>query len=220
MVMWEKKVTNRDLAFAFYKTTGGTKVSFAVFYNKVRKNPQWDWNKLVRPNTFIKKLMGTIKRTWKFQYEMEWYDRFDWPKPTPEVYRCRLSRWLSKEDAIMVGDEWEEARQLRVLKAQIVKRQAREKKREQDELNWINKPQTPTFKRHRPIEDDYDPDLFRIDITYKPAEAKVIRDAYYRTLDELEDEINNEDNKEIKWELEFNYEFVEAQLALFNSYNK
>jgi hypothetical protein len=36
----------------------------------------------------------------------------------------------------------------------------------------------------------------------------------------IEDEINNEDNKEIKWELEFNYEFVEAQLSLFNSYNK
>jgi hypothetical protein len=52
--------------------------------------------------------------------------------------------------------------------------------------------------KHKPVDDTYNADDYRIDITYSTDEAKVIRDAYYRTLDMIEDEINNEDNKEIK----------------------
>lgn len=207
----------RRRMFEIYKQRDWPKVWFNNFYYKYKKTPDADVYSLITPIE-----LQNLKpiRVWKYKEIMEWYDEYEWEKPGPDKFRGRVARWLPKEEAIKVWEAWEEARQLRVLKAQIVKRQAREKKREQDELNWINKPQTPAFKRHRPIEDDYDPDPFRIDITYKPAEAKVIRDAYYRTLDELEDKINDIDNKEIKDELEFDYEFVEAQLALFNSYNK
>ena len=198
----------RKRIFEVYKQRDWPKVWFNNFYYKYKKTPDADVYSLITPIE-----LQNLKpiRVWKYKEIMEWYDEYEWEKPEPDKFRGRIARWLPKEEAIKVWEAWEEARKARV-------EAGRARATEKAILNWWYK--AKPIKKHKPIEDTYNADDYRIDVTYSTDEAKVIRDAYYRTLDMIEDEINNEDNKEIKSELEFNYEFVEAQLALFNSYNK
>lgn len=202
-ISWERREVWRK-----YNAWEWPKISFEGFYSKYRKNKDGDWYSMITPHE-----LQNLKpiRTWKYKAELEWYDEYEWEKPPAGKFRGRLSRWLPKEVAILVWEAWEENRKERV-EAWRVKMVEKNK-----EKKWwyIRQP-----KRHKPIEDTYNPDDYRMDITLPKEEAMVFRRAFYRELDRLEDEINNVDNKEIKAKLEFDYEFVEAQLALFNSYNK
>ena len=65
----------------------------------------------------------------------------------------------------------------------------------------------------------YNPEHYKIDITYKPEEAKEFRDAYLRMINKLEIEYLNEEDTKRGIEIQKSIKSLQWELALFNKFN-
>lgn len=188
----------KERCIEFYDKYQGRKVYFGTFYNRVRINPEWDMEALIKPKERTGWRRANIAFTWAYADEMRWWFNQKEPKSNRQVFYGRVRAWYKKEEAILTGEKWQ-----KILSRKEVKRNV-----------WYK----PTYSR---LETDTREETYTwIDITYSKEEAKVFRKEFQRIIDNLEWSLTQMDEKTLVKETNDKLELVKAELSLFNLYNK
>lgn len=188
----------KDRCINFYNDYQGEKVYFTTFYSRVRLNPEWNMEELIKPKTrsWGRKNPGIF--TGAYAEEMKrWYEQPE-PKASKQVFYGRVKIWYPQWQAILTWEKWQE-----VVSEKPIKKKTwykcytwtkQDAEREEEAYTWI-------------------------DITYSKEEARVFRKEYQRIIDDLEWQLTMIDEKTLVKETNEKLELVKAELALFNSYN-
>lgn len=143
------------------------------------------------------------KRMWRTTYYPELKDWWDL-QPEP---KCKYHLFVQR--VVRLGKDKEEAIKLKIKKCPA--------------WRWHNYSFMSNI-RSKPhyIEKlkRYNPEHYKIEITYKPEEAKVFRDAYLRMINKLEIEYLNEEDTRRWIEIQKSIKWLQWELALFNTFNK
>ena len=197
-MFWRRKDgTQKQKAYEFYNSYEWTKVTWPTFYQKVRL--WWDetWEEKIKP-----KIKPRLDRRhvpkWKRAKELEWYNNQPEPKVSRCIFRNRLNSNYSKEDAILMGDEWLGVK--------------REKKIYHPDPSKVYVPKPMGLK---PINEND----FKIEITYPKEVAQVFRREYSRMIEQLERDLTYTDEKTQVAELNKKLEQLEKERDVFNLYN-
>lgn len=133
---------------------------------------------------------------------MLWYDEQPQPKASDTLFRNRIRTGYSKEEAILTWESWLELR------------------REKRDNNPNFRPHQYTPKKTKVLEEyNWDPDVYRIDITYPKEVAQVFRREYEKLISETDDLIYDTEDELLKLELNVKLEQLKAELQLFLSFN-
>ncbi len=198
-----RKDTQKQKAYEYYNSYKWEKVTWPTFYQRVRLwwDEPWEERIKVKIKRQYNKKIAVPK--WKWAKEMVWYLEQPEPKATKSLFRNRLYCGYAKEDAILIWEEWMEIRKDRQDKNPTLRqRQYIPKKTKVVEgCNW-------------------DPDVYRIDITYPKEVAKVFRKEYQKLISDTEDALMDTEDALLKLELTTKLEQLQAEVTLFNNYNK
>lgn len=191
-------MTKKQEALEFYNSYEWAKVSFNTFYQQCR----WDvdWNRIIKPKTQWR-IRGKLNRKGRYKEEIEWRDEQPEPKTSLSLFRNRLNCGYSKEEAMLQWEEWQN-----LLKEKIGYRRI------------TPKAYTPIYTK--PIEEEFNADMYRIDITYPPEVAKVFRREYLNLISEVENTLQDTEDKLLQHELCTKLDLLKAEVSIFNSYNK
>ena len=207
----------RQKCWKFYQDYKGEKVSFNTLYQKAKTRKGEPLEELIKPTPRVFK----PRHNGVFSKELYWYEEQPEPKATREQFNNRLHMGFPKEQAILT---WEPRDDLLIMRELQRKRVG------------ATPPSSNRLSSHSRMkeDDDFEPDYYRIDITYSKEEAEVFRNEYlnliWRVKKEIEDIeqvllITEERIEKIEWELAKvkllnELDLLEAQLNIFNSYNK
>lgn len=181
----------------YQQSTCEDKVQWTTFYWRVKVRPEIPREISICCEGQPRKKQKP--RWWRWAEELAFYDSWQGEKPLRHIFYGRLVRGWTKEEAITI---WEEAEKVKNKKPHA----------------YCNKPYTPTYTRLE--EDETQAEYTGIDITYPADVAKVFRKEFYNVIDGLENQIRMSDDKECIKQLNEKLELVEAELKVFNSYNK
>lgn len=192
--------TIKEKAYQYWAAFKWDKNGFATFYQQCRTIPESEWGKVIlRKKWWLK--AGTTTRHWKWAEEMSWFDRQPHPKPDAGTFRCRLNSGYTKEQGLLMWEEWQQ-----VMYEKIGQRKK------------STTPYKATYSA--PPEERFDQDLYRIDITYPPEVAKAFRREYLELISEVENELQETEDKIIlKWLVD-KLDLLKAEVSIFNLYNK
>lgn len=207
----------KQRCWKFYQSYDGERVAFNSFYGKVRNNKNKSMEELIKPEPKIIK----PRHNGVYASELWRYEEQPNPKATKEQFNNRLHLGFPKEQAILT---WEPRDDLLIMRELQRKRV------------WAAPPSSRRLSSHSRMkeDDDFEPDYYRIDITYSKEEAEVFRNEYLNVIWKVKKEIEDieqvlliteERIEKIEWELAKvkllnELDLLEAQLNIFNSYNK
>ena len=188
----------KDRCIKFYNEYEWEKVYFTTFYSRVRLNPEWNMEDLIKPKTrgWTRKASGIF--TGAYADEMRRWFLQPEPKSNKQVFYGRIRLGYPKEQAILTWD-----RRQSILEEKPIKKKTwykcytwtkQDAEREEEAYTWI-------------------------DITYSKEEARVFRKEYQRIIDDLEWKLNMVDEKTLVKETNDKLELVKAELNVFNFYN-
>lgn len=188
----------KERCIDFYDKYEWEKVYFTTFYTRVRLNPEWNMEELIKPKirTGARKTSGIF--TWAYADEMaRWFNQKE-PKASKQVFYGRIKIGYTKEQAILTWDKWQ-----KILDKKLIKKKT-----------WY-KCYTWSKQEEERKEESYT----GIDITYSKDEAKVFRKEYQRIIDDLERELTMIEEKTMVKETNEKLELVRAEMAQFNLFN-
>lgn len=194
------KNSMKEKCMEFYENFKWDKISFASFYQLCRKDEDANWEYTIQPKFKTRKK----KYRWNWAAEMERYDNQPEPKATRPLFRDRLLLWISKEQSILTGEAREKVKAERATQRRFAP----------PTKTYVRKYSTPRG------EEEINPDHYRIDITYPKEVARVFRETYEELIEKTEEKIRYETEKAEQKKLYTELELLEAQLNIFNSYNK
>lgn len=189
----------RERCTKFYEEYKWDKVYFTTFYSRVRLNPDWDMEEMIKPKQKHYSKRASWVFTWAYAEELGWWYRQPEVKANKHVFYGRVRAWYPKEQAILTWDK-----RLAVSKAKPVK------------ITPPYKPKLKAMAEEQAKEEQYT----WIDITYPKDVARVFRIEYNRIIEDLEWSLTRIEEKTQVKETNEKLEMVRAELKLFNSYNK
>lgn len=188
----------KERCISFYDSYEWEKVYFTTFYTRVRLNPEWNMEELIKPKIRIWARRKTSVFTWAYADEMaRWFDQKE-PKASKQVFYGRIRIGYTKEQAILTWDKWQN-----VLDKKSIKKKT-----------WY-KCYTWSKQEEERKEENYT----GIDITYSKDEARVFRKEYQKIIDDLEWELTMIEEKTAVKETNEKLELVKAELNAFNLLN-
>ena len=190
--------SKKQLCIEFYNSWEWPKVWFETFYQIYRKNDNIKMEEAITPR------VKTPKKdySWPWGQMLKRYDEHPLPKTTRELFRMRLRYGYPKEEAILMWDEWVEARE-------------RKAKTNPTKPKW-NKPK----RIIQEVKRKEDPNDYKIEITYPKDIARIFRKEYQSMIEEIEWELENMEEKSMQVELNKKLVQLNKELLIFNCYNK
>ena len=195
--------TLRQRCEEFYcKSKCKNKVALSTFYQRCKKN-QWseNWENIIWYYWYEWRDRNRVYKPTCEQWvvdAMYWYLEQPDPKPKKHIFRQRLTSWkYTKEQAMLM---WEEFDELARSKATNPWKRV------------FNKP----VEVRSPTPDSY----YTIEISYDKQTANIIRKAYERELDVLEEELISNTEIYIIKELNEKISKLNKEIDIFNSYNQ
>lgn len=198
MYINRKTNTKKQRAYDFYNSFKWDKVSRPTFYYRVRLDEEGGREEKIR----IKYKKQYHKRECapkgRRAVEMTRYNEQPEPKASKNLFRNRLNSNYIKEEAILIGDKWTEAKKRKIPK------------------------QRPAPKSYTPIKTipkPVDENDFKINVTLSKEEAKVFRKEYMKMIEQLERELTYTEEKTEVAGLNNKITQLRAELMCFNCYN-
>lgn len=197
-VMARKTDAVKQQAYDFYNSYKWPKVSWPTFYNRVRLGGEESWESKVKlkvPNQYRRREF-TPRGKWAEQ--MIWYNQQPEPKASKTLFRNRLNGGYPKEEAILMGDDWN------------IAKEKRKPKQYQPPKPYIPK---------KVVQKEPDESDFKIEITLSKEEAMVFRKEYVRMIEQIEWELTYTDEKTQISEMNKKLDRLHKELDIFNKYN-
>ena len=193
-----KTNTKKQIAYEFYNSFKGDKVSRPTFYYRVRLWNDDNWNELIKTKirTAYNRRSTTPKGKWA--EEMLRYNTQPEPKATRSLFRNRLNGGYKKEDAILIGDKWLKVKR----KKKIYYPQAQK-----------------TYTPKKSVPKTIDESRYKIEITLSKEEARVFREEYMKMIEQLEWELTYTEEKTEVVGLNNKITQLQKELMIFNCYN-
>lgn len=193
------QITNKQKCLEFYNAWKWEKITFPSFYQKYNM-----WKGLLSMEEAIQAKKPTWRKkeyTWKWEAEFKWYENLMEPKAKRGLFRGRLNSWYCKEEAALVWD-------------------AREEAKERKKQSYVPKQSRPYVPQRIKVEKKPDPNNFRIEITLSKEEARIFRKEYVKMIEDIERELTYTEEKTQIVELNNKLESLYEELKVFNSYNR
>lgn len=203
IIMWYRKRGDGKIKCQeFYDKYDGEKITFASFYQKVRKSPDTPREELIVASSPWAYKYRPKRYTGKYPELWEWYSKQDNPEIKFSQFVARVKDgWYTYEQALLTGQEWqtvmEEKAKTRVIST---------------------KKYVPT--RSKPVEEKPNEDYFFIKIKYPTKVARVFVKEYEDLIEELERKVRDIFDKESRNKIEADIVRIKAELMVFKSYNK
>lgn len=195
--MFYKTSTQKQKALNFYNSYKWDKVTRPTFYYRVRLGWEETWEEKIKPRerTYVRK--NTTPRG-KRATEMTWYNEQPGPKASKTLFRNRLNLNYPKEEAILIGEEWNTTKRWQTKYTQ----------------------QAKVYIPKKIIQKSPDENDFLIKITLSKEEARVFRKEYVNMIEQTEWELTYTEEKTQVSELNERLTRLRWELEIFNSYNK
>lgn len=202
--MWYRKRGDGKIKCQeFYDEYDGEKITFASFYQKVRKNPDTPRAELIVASSPWAYKYRPKRYTGKYPELWEWYSKQDNPEVKFPIFVARVrDGWYPKEIAITNGEAW--------LKAKAEKAAGGPKK---------NRGYVPTYLKTPLKETIENEDDLYIKIKYPTKVARVFANEYENIIEDLEWRVRNAPTKEERSEIEGQIVKVRTEYMVFKCYN-
>ncbi len=134
----------------------------------------------------------------RFAESMEWWSQQPDPKPGKQAFYARLCSQYTKEQAILVWEEWVKTMREKGLRCR-------------------DKKYIPTYSRLQ--EQEEIEEYTWINVTYPTEIANIFRKEFLEVIDKIEWEIRETDDRDSLKDLWDKLEFAKTEYALFTLYN-